>query len=303
VIIGLEMFPYTQQDWLDRWSRGRIPTEDAFIRESSWYTHWGYHWGYYRDIFLFARDRGLPMAAVNAPREVVSAVRKKGFANLTQDEARHIPADIDVDDPEHLALFKAHFGAGDATHTAGMSDTAWKDMLSAQATWDATMGFNAVHALKTAANPRAIVVILVGSGHVAYGLGIERQVKRWFDGGVASVIPVDVANGESLAVRASYATFVWGVPIEDDTAYPSLGIASVVRTGQTERQVISVEKNSPAARAGVAVGDVLLAFDGQAITTREVLDRLTAEKGWGDVAELKVRRGTLELTLRLAFRR
>ncbi len=47
------------------------------------------------------------MFAINTPREVVAAVRKKGFAGLTDEEAAHIPARIDTDSADHLRLFKA----------------------------------------------------------------------------------------------------------------------------------------------------------------------------------------------------
>ena len=47
----------------------------------------------------------------------------------------------------------------------------------------------------------AIVVVLVGSGHVAYGLGIERQARRWFDGEVSTLIPLAIRQGDTLSVR------------------------------------------------------------------------------------------------------
>ena len=135
------------------------------------------------------------MFAVNAPREVVSAVRKKGFKNLTPEEAAHIPTEIDTDSADYLALFKAEMNAGGNPHP-GMNDEALKGMLSAQATWDATMGWNAVKALEAAGDPDAIMVVLVGSGHVAYGVGIERQARRYFARGITSMIPVPEMDGD-----------------------------------------------------------------------------------------------------------
>ena len=95
VLVGLEMYPYTAQSALDDWSAGKL-SEDAFLESSHWYKHWGYNWFYYRDIFLFARENRLRVFGVNAPREVVSAVRKKGFQGLTPEEAAHIPTKIDT---------------------------------------------------------------------------------------------------------------------------------------------------------------------------------------------------------------
>ena len=66
VLIGLEMFPYTEQRSLDNWREGLL-TEDGFVKLARWYEHWGYHWLYYRDIFVYARDHRLQMTAVNAP--------------------------------------------------------------------------------------------------------------------------------------------------------------------------------------------------------------------------------------------
>ncbi len=55
VLVGLEMYPYTQQPSLDRWNSGEL-ADVAFVDQSQWYEHWGYPWNYYRDIFLFCRD-------------------------------------------------------------------------------------------------------------------------------------------------------------------------------------------------------------------------------------------------------
>jgi len=306
VRIGLEMFPYTEQRFLDQWRDNRL-TEEGFLRLSRWYENWGYHWLYYRDIFLFARDHRVPMFAVNTPREVVSAIRKKGLANLTPEEAAHIPKEIDVDSADYMTFFKASFeGAEGPVHGSGMPDEMWKNMLSAQATWDATMGYNAVQALRRDASSDSIMVVLVGSGHVAYGLGIERQARQWFDGPIATLIPVPVTNrktGPVRSVRASYADFIWGVPEEIDSLYPTLGISMAVGRGDAARQVIVVQKGSVAEQAGFRAGDILVSMDGAPLADKETYNRLVADKSWGDTATFVVRRGTETVTLKALFRR
>ena len=302
VLIGLEMYPYTEQRSLDHWRDGLV-TEEGFVRLSRWYEHWGYHWHYYRDIFLFARDHRIPMYAVNAPRDVVSAVRKKGFQNLTPEEAAHIPADMDVENADHMTFFKASFADDDSLH-GGMSEDMWKAMHSAQVTWDATMGFNAVQALKQAADPGAIMVVLVGSGHVAYGLGIERQARKWLDGQITTLVPVPVhgsTDGPGPTVQASYANFVWGIPAESDTLYPTLGLSTTPAEGG--RRVIQVEKDSVASRTGFQVNDVIVSMDGQRLDGREILNVLMARKQWADRAQFVVVRDGQELNLTAVFRR
>lgn len=304
VMVGLEMYPYTEQAWLDKWSSGQLG-EDAFLKDSRWYKNWGYHWNYYRDIFVFSRDNKVSMHAVNTPREVVSAVRRKGFQNLTEEEAARIPAKIDTDNAEHKRLFKAFFGEADSMHSSGMSEEQWDAMFRAQCTWDATMGYNAVQALRKHGDKDAIMVVLIGSGHVAYGLGAERQARLWFDGRSASLIPIPVVDdkGRHPTVRASYANFVWGVANEEHALYPSLGLSTPEQKQGEHYPVINVQKGSVAEAAGFKVGDLLVSLDGTPLTDKETSNRLMSEKRWGDAAEYVVKRGEQTLTLVAKFRR
>ena len=303
VMIGLEMFPYTHQQHLDNWVAG-YTTESGFLELADWYGNWGYHWGYYRDLFLLARDLGLPMFAINTPREVVTAVREKGFQDLTEEEAEHIPSEIDTENADHLRLFKAYFDEDDPIH-AQMSEEAWQSMLRAQCTWDATMGFNAVRAFDRHADEDGILVVLAGSGHVAYGLGIERQSAQWFDGEIATLIPVSVvdADGEAVSsVRGSYADFLWGLPKMAAPIYPSLGL-STRKTDDGGRKVIHVAEDSSAEGAGFQVGDLLLTVEGEEITSGSTLSRLMAEKRWGDALSATVQRDGTPLKLEVLLRR
>ena len=292
VLLGLEMYPYTEQRYLDQWVDGLL-TEEGFLRLSRWYESWGYNWAYYRDIFLFARDHKIRMFAVNAPRDVVSAVRAKGFDSLSPEEAAHIPRRIDTSSQDHRALFKSFFETDDPLHS-GMTEEQWDSMIAAQATWDATMAHNALKGLRERGGQDALMVVLVGSGHVAYGVGIERQaVAQGFDGRIASVIPVNVEDlgGQPVrAVQASYADFIWGLPAQSAAVYPSLGLSTKAGKDSKDLRVILVSEKTPAAAAGVQTGDVVLALDGVPVPDKETLNRLVAGKRWGDEAVLTVRR-------------
>ena len=305
VLIGLEMYPYTEQPYLDQWTQGLL-TEEGFLQLSHWYKNWGYHWGYYRDIFLFARDHGLPMFAVNAPRDVVAAVRQKGFDSLTPEQAAHLPRQVDTSSDEHRALFRAFFGEDDPLH-GGMTPEQVEGMFAAQTTWDAAMAHNALRALAEHGGPGSVLVVLAGTGHVVYGLGIQRQaVSQGFTGRIATVVPVPVLDEDDApvaAVQASYADFLWGVPPQADPLYPGLGISMASGEGEAGRKVIFVAKDSAAAGAGFQVGDLLLAMDGAPLPDKESLNRAMAGERWGDAATFTVRRGDQSLDLRAVFRR
>ena len=304
VLIGLEMYPYTEQPSLDLWNAGSV-SEDEFVATSQWYKNWGYHWHYYRDIFLFARQHGIRMFAVNTPREVVSAVRRKGLQNLSPEEASRIPPRIDTANEDHKTLFRAFFaGEEGVMHT--MSTQMFDGMFAAQCTWDASMGYNAVQNLQKSGGPNAIMVVLIGSGHVAYNLGIQRQAGLWFDGKMASIVPVAVEDtkGRPVArVQASYADFLWGLPPEEPPLFPSLGLSTREGAGEYPLEVIDVQKDSVAAAAGLRVGDVLRAMDGTPLRDRETLNRLLSEKRWADAAVMSFVRGGTPITVTAVFRR
>jgi uncharacterized iron-regulated protein len=306
VLVGLEMYPVPEQPWLDRWRSDKSMPEEDFLAESHWYRNWGYHWDYYREIFLFARANGIPMFAVNLPRAAVQTVRRQGFDALPPDQRALLPERVDLANAEHQRLFKALFGPEDAVH-GNMPEPMFQAMFRAQCAWDAAMGWNALQALKKHGGEKAIMVVLVGAGHVAYGLGAERQARLWFDGKTASVIPVPVAeeaDGVPVSkVQASYASFVWGLPPSTDPLYPATGIATPEHKSGERYKVIMVSKKSPAEAAGFKVGDELVSIDGRPYTDKETVNRLMSEKRWGDAVVYEVVRDGLKLTLTAYLRR
>jgi uncharacterized iron-regulated protein len=306
VLVGLEMYPTSEQQWLDRWISSKQMSEQRFVADSHWYKSWGYHWNYYREIFLFARANGIRMFGVNVPRAVVQVTRMKGFEGLTPDQRALLPERIDTESPEHRQLFRAFFGATDALH-GRMSDAMFEGMFRAQCTWDAAMGWHALQALRSHGGENAVMVVLIGAGHVAYGLGAERQVKLWSQEKTASLVPVPVADEEHKnpveKVRASYADFVWGLPPSTDPLYPSLGISTPEQKSGDRYKVIMVSADSPAAAAGFQVGDEIVSFDGVTIDDKETSNRLMSEKRWGDALVCRVLRGGQELTLTALLRR
>jgi membrane-associated protease RseP (regulator of RpoE activity) len=155
------------------------------------------------------------------------------------------------------------------------------------------------------------MVVLIGSGHAAYGLGIQRQAAQWYDGKIACIIPIQVSDGRGRTietVQASYADYVWGLPAEKEPLYPELSIATSEVPGETRRRVLSVGDLSPARSAGFLAGDVLVSMDGTLLKDGETYNRLMAGKAWGDSAVFVVRRQAKdreaqEVTLKVDFRR
>ena len=68
---------------------------------------------------------------------------------------------------------------------------------------------------------------------------------------------------------------------------------------ETGAMVLAVEENSPAKRAGLRQGDILVALDGQAVAGVDDLHRLLTELRVGASCELSVLRWTEKLQLKI----
>jgi uncharacterized iron-regulated protein len=302
VILGLEMFPAEAPTApFDRWIRGSMD-EAALLRESGWYDYWGYPFGYYREIFQLAKQHRLPIRGVNAPRAIVSNVGRRGLAGIGAMERAQLPPTIDTTHEEHRQLFVAYVGGGSATHGAGMPPEMLQRMVDAQSTWDAAMGYHAAQLYGEAKDPKAVVVVLVGSGHVAYGLGIARQARAYTDRRVATVMPIATSPGKPEQVRASVGDIVWGVPTETYPLYPTLGV-SFRSSGDQPNTVLMVSPGSPAEVMGIKAGDVLATLDETPIRKDVDVRTLLDRKQWGDSITATVKRGAETLTITGRLRR
>lgn len=139
--------------------------------------------------------------------------------------------------------------------------------------------------------------------------------------------PLLNARGEVIGITASlenptgqnlFVGLAFAIPINtakrfipDMTAgkavdHPRLGISSQVRTSLSEGpsqgvRISRVEENSPAARAGLQSGDVILALDGKLIREfDDIVDYLDSRRV-GDRVKVKVLRDGRELTLEVTL--
>lgn len=180
VEVGLEMFTRPNQPNLAPWSLGRW-SEQEFIERSNWRTEWGFDFQIYRPMFEAVRESKLPLVALNVPRDWVRQVGRGGPGALSEEARRQVPA-FDASNEDHRKLFTAMIGGHPMANEERMNN-----MIAAQVLWDVGM---ADTALKWAAKnpPNRIMVILAGSGHAAYGLGINLRIKELSGQSVPTVI-------------------------------------------------------------------------------------------------------------------
>ncbi len=170
--IAMEMFQRPFQPVLDRYIAGEI-TEAELVAQSEYETRWGFPWELYAPILRFAREKKIPVLALNAPNEVVNKVARVGLKNLTPEDFRQIPplTELDLGNTQYRDFIEGAF-VGHGDH--GNFDL--DNFFAAQVVWDETMA-RAIADYRRA-NPQTKIITLAGQGHVMYGYGIPDRVKR-----------------------------------------------------------------------------------------------------------------------------
>ncbi len=297
--VGLEMYAVTQQEVLNKWSLG-ILSEDEFIREGQWYVNWNFHFGFYEDVFKLAKKKSIPVYALNVPREVISKVRMKGWAALSAEE-KEMASEPDLTQQDHRILIRTIFESTDLPHQmkgAGL-EMAFEGLYRAQTTWDETMSF---HALKALEKEGGRMVVLAGSGHLLYNLGINLRAyeksRLPFKTVVCVIVPKDK---ESIEVSRSLADYVWGLPEEKRPAFPSVGLSFKKFDGLNNLVIEREPINGVAKAAGFEKGDVLLSVEGQDFTEINDLRIFLAKYSWGDKVMFRLLRDAQEKEILMKF--
>jgi len=176
--VGLEMFRAENQELLEKWWRWGMPTEQF---ESLYRENWGMPWILYRDIFLYARQKRIPLVGLNVPREVIAKVAREGYGSLTESERKKLPPGLTCTvDEAYRSFIRKTFAA----HVHGSGRT-FEHFCEAQMVWDTAMAIYAVEYLDK--NPGSRMVILAGSVH-AWKRAIPRQIATMRPDMTVSVI-------------------------------------------------------------------------------------------------------------------
>jgi uncharacterized iron-regulated protein len=199
--VGMEMFQQPFQGVIDRWFRGEI-TEAEFLKGTEYQQRWGYDWSLYRPLVDFCRRNTLPLAALNAPKELTKRVSDVGYEGLTEDEKKQLgPIDFHLKahrDYWYDLLPKMH---GKANATEEEKERSYAVMC----VWDGTMAAIAAAFLKERGVRR--LVVLAGSGHIDRGFGIPERAAK-LSGGKVLTVHVAVGGDPAKAFAEPVADFM-----------------------------------------------------------------------------------------------
>lgn len=239
--LALEMVPAARQPVLDRYSAGQI-NEQTFLKQVGWQEVWGHDADLYLPLLRWARQRGVPLLALNAEPDLVKRVRRQGLAAIPRPEREGIGAPVSAGPAYRRRLetaWRGH-GGGDGPLTAAQAVDLQR-FIDSQLLRDRAMAERIAAAHRR--DPGRLVVALIGRGHLEDGDGVPRQLADLGVGKQLSLTRIAPPDGCGPApARARL-----GAYLESD------GGAVWVRR---------VAPGSAAAAAGLRPGDRILELNG-----------------------------------------
>lgn len=292
LVLGLEMFPRRVQAVLDRWVAGEL-TEQQLLNNSDWNSIWGFDPEIYMPLFHFARLQRVPMVALNVERKLVHDVGERGWAAIPAAAREGIgdPAPASPAYREQLKqIYALHVRAQEST------DQMFDHFVESQLLWDRAFAEALDGAART--HPEALVVGIIGSGHLRDGHGVPNQLRALGAGRVAVWLPIS-ADTPCSELAAGTANAVFAVADVRATPPPRLGI--LLEDEASGPQVREVMAGSVAETAGVLKGDRVVAAAGNKVASSSDLIATVRRQAPGTWLPLKIDRAGREIELVAKF--
>jgi len=291
VVVAMEMFERSQQPILDSWSQG-LMNEEEFLKEVQWETTWGMDYILYKGILDEIKSRRLKVLGLNIEREIVRRVGQHGIAGISQEDRGKLP-EMDLTDQEHrkyvASIYKRHQGG-----LAKDFDTFYQ----AQCLWDEVMAETLSRFFLSSEGKGKTVLVIAGSGHVAFDFGIPKRFYRRIPLPYETIIlrtwKENIEEDFNFnEVSSPFANYLWITqPAPPERKRPRIGVILREHEDPKGIWIERVMPESPAEQAGLLPGDQFFAIEGKEVAkVKEIQDAL-AEKGWGqDVSVTIIREG------------
>ena len=322
IVIGFEMFPRRVQPVLDKWVNGELSAK-AFLKEAEWRKVWGFDADLYLPLFEFARMHRIDMRALNVERSLISSVGAKGWKGVddTKREGVSKPAPVSETYRRDLAevfIRKEELGkaskAGKPLKQPGdisideeklkatFVREEFQRFVGAQSTWDRAMAEALAAARRS--SPEAVVVGIMGSGHVEHRHGVPHQLQDLGMDDVMTLIPVD-AGGDCERMRSNFADLVFTLNSERDTSLrrKRMLLGVFIRTEKKSVIVDQVSPGSVAETSKLQKGDKILRAAGVDIRNAGELIEIISRQAPGTWLPLLIERDGKEIEVIAKFER
>lgn len=314
VIVGFEFFQREDNPVLEQWRTGAAD-EKTVLEKTGWYKRSSQNHRLTQLIMNLIREKQLKVIGLNIPRTILNTVSRKGFSQLTPEEKTLFPT-LPIVNREHEYFIKSIFGT-----FAAQVPMWFANIYAAQTCWDVVMAESMRMMLSQKPYKGYKGVIIAGSNHVAYKLGIPFRYNKAAPGArIITIVPVlapqeqkednkkNSADGEEahpmmrmlggqLPPAATFsrglADYVFSAPQPLLSHFPSLGAAIEQKNGQLI--ITSISTESFAEKNGLRKGDIIHSIDHTDLTTLEQLRLILNAKNWNDEILLGVAK-TIALT-------
>ena len=228
------------------------------------------------------------MLCLNIERDLVRRVGQQGIVGLSQEDRAKLP-EIDLRDKEHrkyiASIYKSHQGG---------SAKDFENFYQAQCLWDEAMAETLSRFLRSSEGRGKTVLVIAGSGHVAYDFGIPKRLYRRTPLLYRTIIlkewKKNIEDDFNLNKLSSpLAHFLWITkPAPPENKRPRIGVILREKEDPKGIWIERVIPQSPAEKAGLLPGDQFLAIDEKEVTKIKEIQDALAEKGWGKEVTLTI---------------
>jgi uncharacterized iron-regulated protein len=248
--IGVEWFQQPFQQYLDAYVAGDI-SEKEMLDKTGYFERWRYDYRLYRPILQYAREHHIPVIALNASQELTTALRDNGFDELPAELKEQLPTSYDWSDKDYEKRLREIY----EQHPANSGD--FEQFQRGQLTWDESMAERAARFLKE--NPESRLLVLAGSGHIAYGSGIPNRIKRRIDVEQFSIL----VSEDALPVADNIADYL---VLSAAQSLEPVGLIGALL--ETEGKLVVIKgftDNSASRDAGLEKGMIIIKVDGKKV--------------------------------------
>lgn len=319
--IGMEMFKRPHQEILDKWTDGEI-SEKELLYSTDWDYEWGYDYNHYKEIMDFIRDNKIPVVAMNITKGFGKTIRKKGLEGLSEEEKKNLP-EIDTTDVFHRKYLKRIL----MSHSHGDIDMSglFEKFYQVQCTWEDVMADSITRYLSSPQAKGKNFLVFVGGGHIIYHFGIPKRVYRKNH---LPYLTITTYEKRTLKPDSDHPLFAGDIPLqpadyvqvvqlpEPKKAKVLLGVMirnlPIDESEEKNKEenlkdrkykvvMDSVSKDSPAEKANLQSGDIILSMDGEVIN--KVFDVIyhVRQKKIGDTCKIEILRGEEKMTVDVTF--
>jgi uncharacterized iron-regulated protein len=273
--IGVEYFQQPFQSYLDDYIAGRIDEREMLVK-TEYFKRWQLDYRMLQPIFEFAREKHIPVLALNIAEEVHNKVFKDGMKSLSPKERSETPADIEPASKHYLERLKTIF----ESHPEGND---FASFVEGVLLWDSSMADTAARYLK--AHPQSRMVVLAGMVHIMYGDGIPERVDLRLGSNRSALL----INGSDFRNYPGIADYL--LVADEHKELPKAGKLGVsILDGANNLYISGFSSGSAAQTAGIDVGDHILALNGVKTSNMMELKAMMFDKQPGDRVQVTVSR-------------